>query len=106
MVTDQPCRSALQAAALGSIPSLRAVPPETPCMCRFLAYVGEPIFLADLVCAPTHSLIHQSMHADEGKTPTNGDGFGLGWYAEREEPGLHREIRPAWSDENLRSLCE
>lgn len=75
-------------------------------MCRFLAYLGEPIFLADLVCAPAHSLIHQSMHADEGKAPTNGDGFGLGWYAEREEPGLYREIRPAWSDENLRSLCE
>ncbi|MBU8543247.1 MULTISPECIES: class II glutamine amidotransferase [Roseomonadaceae] len=74
-------------------------------MCRFLAYLGEPIFLSDLVCAPAHSLIHQSMHADEGKTPTNGDGFGLGWYGEREEPGLYREIRPAWSDENLRSLC-
>jgi glutamine amidotransferase len=75
-------------------------------MCRFLAYLGDPIFLADLVCAPAHSLIHQSMHADEGKTPTNGDGFGLGWYGERAEPGLYREIRPAWSDENLRSLCE
>ncbi|PWC30343.1 class II glutamine amidotransferase [Teichococcus aestuarii] len=74
-------------------------------MCRFLAYLGEPIFLSDLVCAPRHSLIHQSMHADEGKTATNGDGFGLGWYGEREEPGLYREIRPAWSDENLRSLC-
>ncbi|MDP3417398.1 class II glutamine amidotransferase [Falsiroseomonas sp.] len=74
-------------------------------MCRFLAYLGEPIFLSDLVCAPAHSLIHQSMHADEGKTATNGDGFGLGWYGEREEPGLYREIRPAWSDENLRSLC-
>jgi len=74
-------------------------------MCRFLAYLGEPIFLTDVVCAPAHSLVHQSMHADEGKTPTNGDGFGLGWYGEREEPGLYREIRPAWSDENLRSLC-
>jgi len=74
-------------------------------MCRFLAYQGEPIFLSDLVCAPAHSLIHQSMHADEGKTPTNGDGFGLGWYGERPEPGLYREIRPAWSDENLQSLC-
>ncbi|MGK7866071.1 class II glutamine amidotransferase [Falsiroseomonas sp. E2-1-a20] len=75
-------------------------------MCRFLAYLGEPIFLSDVVSAPAHSLIHQSIHADEGKAPTNGDGFGLGWYGEREEPGLYREIRPAWSDENLRSLCE
>ena len=74
-------------------------------MCRFLAYGGEPIFLGDLVCAPSHSLVAQSLHCDEGKTRTNGDGFGLGWYGERPEPGLYREIRPAWSDENLRSLC-
>jgi predicted glutamine amidotransferase len=75
-------------------------------MCRFLAYQGEPVFLASLVCAPAHSLVHQSLHAAEAKTGTNGDGFGLGWYGERAEPGLYREVRPAWSDENLRSLCE
>ena len=41
-------------------------------MCRFLAYSGEPVFLTDLVCAPTHSLVHQSLHAAEAKTETNG----------------------------------
>jgi glutamine amidotransferase len=75
-------------------------------MCRFLAYHGRPIFLADLVASPCHSLIHQSLHASESKTETNGDGFGVGWYGERAEPGLYREVRPAWSDENLRSLCD
>ena len=60
--------------------------------------------MADLVCAPAHSLVHQSLHATEAKTGTNGDGFGLGWYGERPEPGLYRDIRPAWSDENLKSL--
>ena len=75
-------------------------------MCRFLAYRGEPVFLSALVSAPAHSLVHQSLHATEAKTGTNGDGFGLGWYGERGEPGLYREVRPAWSDENLRSLCE
>ena len=60
---------------------------STSDMCRFLAYSGEPVFLSDLVCAPTHSLVHQSLHADEGKTETNGDGFGIGWYGERSEPG-------------------
>ena len=74
-------------------------------MCRFLAYSGEPVFLSDLVCAPTHSLVHQSLHADEGKTETNGDGFGIGWYGERPEPGVYRDISPAWSDENLVNLC-
>lgn len=74
-------------------------------MCRFLAYLGAPVFIADLVCTPAHSLVRQSLRCTEGKAATNGDGFGLGWYAERPEPGLYREIRPAWSDENLRSLC-
>lgn len=74
-------------------------------MCRFLAYQGDPILLETLVASPSHSLIQQSMHASEGKTETNGDGFGIGWYGERPEPGLYRELRPAWSDENLSSLC-
>jgi glutamine amidotransferase len=56
--------------------------------------------MSQLVCAPAHSLVHQSLHATEAKTETNGDGFGLGWYGERSEPGQYREIRPAWSDEN------
>lgn len=74
-------------------------------MCRFLAYRGEPVFMEDLVSAPCHSLVHQSLHAEEAKTGTNGDGFGIGWYATRPEPGVYRELRPAWSDENLQSLC-
>ncbi len=74
-------------------------------MCRWLAYRGEAAFLETLVSAPAHSLVQQSLHAEEAKTSTNGDGFGIGWYGERQEPGLYREIRPAWSDENLKNLC-
>ncbi|MFN3670504.1 MAG: class II glutamine amidotransferase, partial [Bosea sp. (in: a-proteobacteria)] len=59
----------------------------------------------DLVAAPCHSLIHQSLHAEETKTGTNGDGFGVGWYGDRPEPGQYREVRPAWSDENLLSIA-
>ena len=47
----------------------------------------------------------QSLHASQCKTATNGDGFGIGWYGDRDMPGLYREISPAWSDENLMSLC-
>ena len=63
------------------------------------------MFLETLVAAPERSLIAQSIHARQAPSPTNGDGFGLGWYGERDEPGLYREVRPAWSDENLRSIC-
>jgi len=74
-------------------------------MCRLVAYLGEPIFLDTVVCAPAHSLLHQSLRAEEARTVTNGDGFGLGWYGERDEPGVYREVMPAWSDENLLALC-
>ncbi|PZP33837.1 MAG: class II glutamine amidotransferase [Roseateles depolymerans] len=74
-------------------------------MCRFLAYSGDAIYLEDLVCRPRHSLMRQSLQAAEAKTVTQGDGFGLGWYGERETPGVYREVMPAWSDENLVSLC-
>jgi predicted glutamine amidotransferase len=74
-------------------------------MCRFLAYSGDAIFLEDLVCKPRHSLVRQSLRAEEAKTVTNGDGFGIGWYGEREAPGVYREVMPAWSDENLLALC-
>ena len=77
---------------------------DNPPMCRFLAYRGEPIFLEELVALPQHSLLQQSLHAEHAKTVTNGDGFGIGWYGERNEPAVYREVMPAWSDENLLAL--
>ena len=74
-------------------------------MCRWIAYRGETIALENYVTAPKHSLIEQSQKALEAVASVNGDGFGLGWYGQHEEPGLYREVRPAWSDENLRHLC-
>ncbi|MDZ7602320.1 MAG: class II glutamine amidotransferase [Hoeflea sp.] len=74
-------------------------------MCRWAAYRGTPIPLEQIVSAPGHSLIEQSHRATEAKTATNGDGFGIAWYGERPEPGLYRDVLPAWSDCNLRSLA-
>jgi predicted glutamine amidotransferase len=74
-------------------------------MCRWIAYCGEPIALEQYVTEPAHSLLSQSLNALESAASTNGDGFGLGWYGEQAEPGLFRDLRPAWSDENLRHLC-
>ncbi len=73
-------------------------------MCRWAAYAGDPVFIEEIVSRPGHSLIHQSQGATESKTAINADGFGVAWYGEREEPGLFRDILPAWSDPNLRSL--
>src|SRR3954462_5258271 len=74
-------------------------------MCRWIAYRGEPTPLEQYVTAPAHSLVVQSQRALESTAATNGDGFGMGWYGQHSEPGLYREVRPAWSDENLRYLC-
>src|ERR1700691_1769488 len=74
-------------------------------MCRWIAYRGETIPLEHYVTSPAPSLIEQSIRALESTAATNGDGFGLGWYGEHPEPGLYREVRPAWSEENLRYLC-
>lgn len=73
-------------------------------MCRWAAYIGQPCYIEDVVIKPDHSLIQQSIQATECKTQTNGDGVGLAWYGDREEPGLYRDILPAWSDPNLKSL--
>jgi len=74
-------------------------------MCRWQAYSGRPIRLEDLLFNAKHSLIDQSMCSRSAETPTNGDGFGLGWYGTRAVPGLFRSIRPAWNDFNLRDLA-
>ena len=74
-------------------------------MCRWLAYSGGTIALEDLLFKPKHNLIDQSMSSRSRDTPTNGDGFGVGWYGDRETPGLFRSIRPAWNDTNLHDLA-
>lgn len=59
-----------------------------------------------LLLEPEYSLIDQSYSSREGAETTNGDGFGIGWYGEHEEPGLFRSIEPAWNDRNLASLAK
>ncbi|MGD8577764.1 MAG: class II glutamine amidotransferase [Lysobacterales bacterium] len=74
-------------------------------MCRWLAYSGNPIPLEAILVKPDHNLIDQSFSALSSTVPTNGDGFGVGWYGSRSEPGLFRSLRPAWNDSNLHDLA-
>jgi predicted glutamine amidotransferase len=74
-------------------------------MCRWMAYRGAPIRLEDVLFKAEHSLIDQSLSSQSKDTPTNGDGFGVGWYGDRNRPGLFRSIRPAWNDFNLHELA-
>lgn len=74
-------------------------------MCRWLAYSGSPVLIADVLYKPAHSLIAQSLHSTLGAEPTNGDGFGIGWYGSADTPGLFHSVEPAWNDRNLRELA-
>ncbi len=74
-------------------------------MCRWLAYSGTPIPLEELLVKRDRSLIDQSLHSRQGATPTNGDGFGVGWYDDSDTPRLYRSVHPAWNDRNLRELA-
>ncbi|MFS0867013.1 class II glutamine amidotransferase [Microbacterium sp. 179-B 1A2 NHS] len=75
-------------------------------MCRWLAYLGEPLRASTIVLDAEHSIVAQSLNSPLGAETVNGDGFGLGWYSgdPDAEPTLFHSIEPAWHDENLREL--
>ncbi|NIM61086.1 MAG: class II glutamine amidotransferase [Acidobacteria bacterium] len=77
-------------------------------MCRYVAYLGGPLYLRDLVYEPANSLINQASDALESRTRINADGFGLGWYCRDHgaKPAVFKEITPAWSNANLHSLAD
>jgi glutamine amidotransferase len=71
-------------------------------MCRWIAYTGAPVPVAELLYGEEHSIVAQSLTSYEGAEPTNGDGFGVGWYADGATlPSRYRSTAPAWNDQNL-----
>lgn len=80
-------------------------------MCRWIAYIGRPVYIDTFVTRPAYSLVEQSLNArlsyrlDGSILTTNGDGFGLGWYMHKEEPGLFKTAEPAWANENINEIC-
>jgi predicted glutamine amidotransferase len=74
-------------------------------MCRWMAWFGQPLLMEELLFNAQHGIVDQSLHSRLGAEPTNGDGFGLGWYGSGEGPALYRNVAPAWADANLRELA-
>jgi predicted glutamine amidotransferase len=74
-------------------------------MCRWMAWLGQPVLIEELLFKTPHGIVDQSLHARMGAEPTNGDGFGIGWYGLGAGPALYRSISPAWADPNLRELA-
>jgi predicted glutamine amidotransferase len=74
-------------------------------MCRWMAWLGQSVLIEEVLFKPKHGIVDQSLHARMGAEPTNGDGFGLGWYGGGEGPGVYHSVSPAWADPNLRELA-
>jgi predicted glutamine amidotransferase len=74
-------------------------------MCRWMGWLGQPILVDELLFKTQHGIVDQSLHARMGAEPTNGDGFGLGWYGDGDGPGVYHSVAPAWGDENLREIA-
>lgn len=75
-------------------------------MCRFIAYQGHPVLIADLLYRPRHSLVRQSMRAEHMSQSFNADGFGIGFYTDGDRsPCIVRSPAPAWSNRGLESIA-
>src|SRR4051794_884668 len=97
---------------VGTMPGpspLDAMAPSFPgkevVMCRWMAWLGQPVLIEELLFNSPHGIVDQSLNARMGAEPTNGDGFGLGFYGHGEGPGLYHSVSPAWADPNLRELA-
>lgn len=83
-------------------------------MCRWIAYTGQPIYIDQIITLPANSLVQQSLNTEHRfstdgdilNVNVNGDGFGIGWYNEKDIPGLFKDESPAWSNQNLQNLSE
>jgi predicted glutamine amidotransferase len=74
-------------------------------MCRWMAWFGQPVLIEELLFKTQHGIVDQALHARMGAEPTNGDGFGLGWYGTGNGPAVYHSVWPAWGDANLRDLA-
>jgi predicted glutamine amidotransferase len=74
-------------------------------MCRWMAWMGQPVLVEELLFKTQHGIVDQSLHSRMGAETTNGDGFGMGWYGAGEGPGVYHSVAPAWGDSNLRELA-
>ena len=74
-------------------------------MCRWMAWLGQPVLIEELLFNSPHGIVDQSLHSRMGAETTNGDGFGMGWYGSGGQPAVYHSVAPAWSDSNLRELA-
>ena len=72
-------------------------------MCRWMAYLGDPVLAEELVFRPVHSIIDQSLHANLTGVTTNGGGFGRADTGRRSRPSTRAPILPGTTKTCVRS---
>lgn len=75
-------------------------------MCRILVYRGVKTEIANIIYRGERSFVSQSKQAYKAVSIVNADGFGLGWYDDKKEPAIYRDVLPAWADTNLKNLSK
>jgi hypothetical protein len=53
---------------------------QEPLMCRWNAYLDQPVPIDELLFRTRHSPMDQSLHSRLGVETTSGGGYALGWY--------------------------
>lgn len=75
-------------------------------MCRVSAYLGTEISLDEFLLRPPRNLIEQAIAPRElVYARVNGDGYGIGWYANDDAPAVYLNPAPIWTDPNLPYLA-
>src|SRR4051812_47596128 len=74
-------------------------------MCRWMAWLGQPIRMEELLFNTPHGIADHSRHSRLAAEPTNGDGFALGFSGLGDGPAVCRRASPAWSVASLRGLA-
>ena len=65
-------------------------------MCRWMAWLGQPLLIEELLFKSQHGIVDQSVQ---------GRRVGLGWHGSGSGPADYRSVSPAWADPNLRELA-
>jgi glutamine amidotransferase len=76
-------------------------------MCRFAAYLGPAITLADAFYAPAYGLDEQARrprHTPDGTIDADGSGV-VWWRPDEAAPLRYATASPPWADRNLRALA-
>ena len=83
----------------------RQPPTRSMTMCRWMAWLGQPVLIDELLFKTQHGIVDQSLHSRHGRRADQRRRLRHGLVRHREGPGVYHSVAPAWADANLRELA-